>query len=153
VPILTHPERLSWINSHYGAIERLARAGVWMQITAGSLAGAFGRNARYWAERMLDEGRVHILATDAHDTKKRPPNLREGRELAAVRVGADEAERLVVGRPKGVLMNLAPSDLPAPVAARDATGQHAFAATDAREGPDNAGGLGGISRQIRRFFE
>ena len=39
-----------------------------MQITAGSLAGAFGRNARYWAERMLAEGYVHILATDAHDT-------------------------------------------------------------------------------------
>jgi protein-tyrosine phosphatase len=103
---------------------------------------------------MLDEGRVHILATDAHDTKKRPPNLREGREFAAARVGAEEAERLVVERPKGVLMNLAPSDLPAPVAARDATtGQHAFAATEAREGSDHAGGLGGISRQIRRFFE
>src|SRR5690606_29532618 len=73
VPILTHPERLSWINTHYDAIKRLADAGVWMQLTAGSLTGAFGRNARYWAERMLDEGRAHILATDAHDTVRRPP--------------------------------------------------------------------------------
>ena len=46
VPILTHPERLTWIGSHYDVIHRLIRAGVWMQITAGSLAGAFGRNAR-----------------------------------------------------------------------------------------------------------
>jgi protein-tyrosine phosphatase len=51
VPILTHPERLSWIGAQYDAIGRLSRAGVWMQITAGSLSGAFGRNARYWAER------------------------------------------------------------------------------------------------------
>ena len=58
-----------------------------MQITAGSLAGAFGRNPLYWAERMLEEGRVHILATDAHDTKRRPPNLSKGRDLAAKRVG------------------------------------------------------------------
>lgn len=36
VPILTHPERLTWINSRYATIQRLARAGVWMQITAGS---------------------------------------------------------------------------------------------------------------------
>ena len=72
VPILTHPERLTWINSHYDTIARLATGGVLMQITAGSLAGAFGRNARYWAEKMLAEGYVHILATDAHDTERRP---------------------------------------------------------------------------------
>ena len=67
--------------------ERLSAAGTWFQITAGSLAGDFGRNARYWAERLLDEGKVHLLATDAHDLKKRPPNLSRGRELAAKRVG------------------------------------------------------------------
>ena len=99
VPILTHPERLTWIKSHYQAVQRLVQAGVWMQITAGSLAGAFGRNARYWAERMLDEGCVHILATDAHDVNRRPPNLSHGRELAAKRVGDVEAEHLVVTRP------------------------------------------------------
>lgn len=114
VPILTHPERLSWIKSRYAAIQKLAEAGVWMQITAGSLTGAFGRNAQYWAERMLDEGYVHILATDAHDTRRRPPQLGKGRELAAKRVGADEAEHLVVTRPKGVLDNVLPSQLPLP---------------------------------------
>ena len=72
VPILTHPERLTWISSNYAAITRLNTAGVWFQITAGSLAGDFGRNARYWAERLLDEGRVHLLATDAHDLKTAP---------------------------------------------------------------------------------
>jgi protein-tyrosine phosphatase len=116
VPILTHPERLSWIGAHYDAIRRLSAGGVWMQITAGSLSGAFGRNARYWAERMLDEGHVHVLATDAHDVRQRPPNLGEGRKLAAARVGAREAEHLVVTRPMGVLGNVAPSGLPAPEA-------------------------------------
>jgi protein-tyrosine phosphatase len=105
VPILTHPERLSWIKPHYAAIQRLIRAGVWMQITAGSLAGAFGRSARYWSERMLDEGGVHIIATDAHDLARRSPNLSEGRELAAKRVGDEEAWHLVVGRPRGVIAN------------------------------------------------
>ena len=44
---------------------------------------------------MLDEGCVHILATDAHDVNRRPPNLSQGRELAAKRVGNTEAEHLV----------------------------------------------------------
>ena len=48
VPVLTHPERLSWIESKIDVIERLAGLGVWMQITSGSLCGRFGRRPRYW---------------------------------------------------------------------------------------------------------
>src|SRR5262252_1838998 len=114
VPVLTHPERLSWIESQYAAIQRLVRGGVWMQVTAGSLTGSFGRTAQYWANRMLDEGCVHILASDAHDTKRRPPRLSAGRELARKRVGIREAEHLVVTRPLGIVNNLSPGDLPVP---------------------------------------
>src|SRR5690606_33768464 len=67
VPILTHPERLTWIESHYAVFKRLAHSGVWMQLTAGALYGKFGARPRYWSERMLDEGLVHIVASDAHD--------------------------------------------------------------------------------------
>ena len=114
VPILTHPERLSWIESQYSGIQRLIRGGVWMQVTAASLTGAFGRSAQYWANHMLDEGCVHILATDAHDTRRRPPHLSAGRDLAARRVGAREAEHLVLTRPLGILKNVMPADLPMP---------------------------------------
>jgi protein-tyrosine phosphatase len=110
-PILTHPERLSWIDGHYDLVERLARAGVLMQITAGSLTGRFGRRPRYWGERMLDEGMVHILATDAHDGRKRPPLLAEGRDAAAAFVGDAEAELLVVTNPLHILQNVLPSDM------------------------------------------
>ena len=111
VPILTHPERLTWIKSHYDTIARLASGGVLMQITAGSLAGTFGRNARYWAERMLGEGYVHILATDAHDTERRPPNLSVGRDIAAKSVGIEEATQMVLNRPHAILSNQMPSSL------------------------------------------
>jgi protein-tyrosine phosphatase len=103
VPILTHPERLGWIEGNYAQIRRLQESGTWMQVTSGSLLGRFGRRARYWAERMISEGRAHILATDAHDTSHRPPDLLKGRAMAEKLVGADEAERLVVTRPMAVL--------------------------------------------------
>jgi len=114
VPVLTHPERLSWIEVQYAAIQRMVRAGVWMQITAGSLAGNFGRSALKWANRMLDDGCVHILATDAHDTKARTPILTKGRDLAAKRVGAEEAQHLVVTRPLAILRNDLPSSVAMP---------------------------------------
>ena len=105
VPILTHPERLTWIEEKYDVMRRLAERGVWMQITSGSLLGKFGRRPRYWAERMLSEGLVHILATDAHDNARRRPDLLEGRIAAEKIVGAEEAVSLVARRPKDVLCN------------------------------------------------
>jgi protein-tyrosine phosphatase len=114
VPVLTHPERLSWIESRYELIKTLAGRGVWMQITAGSLLGSFGRRPRYWAERMLSEGLVHILATDAHDEIRRPPALREGRLAAERLIGAAEAEHLVVTRPAAILADTPPNLQPSP---------------------------------------
>ena len=114
VPVLTHPERLTWIGANYPVVEQMCEAGVWMQLTAGSLTGVYGRGPQYWAERMLKEGRVHILASDAHGVGRRRPNLREGRDQAAKWVGEEEAEHLVVTRPRGVLSNVSPSWLPQP---------------------------------------
>jgi len=114
VPILTHPERFSWIKQHYATVVKLARAGVWMQITAGSLTGAFGRSPKYWSERMLSEGLVHIVATDAHDMKHRPPILSHGYQAAAKLVGNEEAFHLVATRPQGILNNISPDQLPMP---------------------------------------
>jgi protein-tyrosine phosphatase len=116
VPILTHPERLTWIKDHYDDVKQLADAGVWMQITAGSLSGSFGRNARYWAERLLDDGYAQLLATDAHDTHRRPPDLVRGREAAEKRIGKAQADHLVMTRPLGVLRNDNPAQLPKPLA-------------------------------------
>ncbi|GAB2496128.1 tyrosine-protein phosphatase [Arenimonas alkanexedens] len=112
VPVITHPERLSWIESHYPVFAGLVKQGAWMQLTAGSLTGRFGRRPKYWAERMLDEGLVHIIATDSHHIDKRPPLLAEGRDAAAARVGVVEAEHMVQTRPQGILDDLPPGQLP-----------------------------------------
>jgi protein-tyrosine phosphatase len=164
VPILTHPERLTWIKSQYATIVRLAQAGVWMQVTAGSLTGAFGRQPLYWAERMLQEGRVHILATDAHDCARRPPELARGREQAKRLVGATEAEHLVMTRPRGIIANEIPSRLPLPLQGTALTGEAddivesspgADRNAAPRAGNDHGadGGRGGFAGRLRRFLE
>lgn len=112
VPVITHPERLSWIETHYPVFTRLARGGSWMQVTSGSLTGRFGRRPKYWGQRMLDEGLVHILATDAHGPDRRPPLLREGWEVVAKRLGEQEANHQVLTRPLGILEDRAPASLP-----------------------------------------
>ena len=116
VPLITHPERLTWIDEHYDAFVRVAKMGAWLQVTSGSLTGDFGAEARYWAERLLDEGWVHILATDAHGVRGRRPELAKGRAVASKMLGSEEAERLVATRPAAILSNQPPEEIEPPPA-------------------------------------
>jgi len=105
VPIITHPERLRWIEDHYPSFVRMAQQGVWMQLTAGSLIGHFGSRPKYWSERMINEGLVHILASDGHGSSKRLPQMSAGRDAAEKLLGAAEARHLVWTRPLAVVNN------------------------------------------------
>jgi len=109
VPVITHPERLTWVAEHYDVFKRIAQRGAWMQVTSGSLTGRFGAGAKYWGEKMLDDGIVHILATDAHTTRRRAPFLAEGMQAAEKYVGKEEAARLVNERPRAILDDVDPA--------------------------------------------
>ena len=116
VPVLTHPERFRWIEGNFEIFQKLVEAGVWMQITAGSLTGKFGKRPHYWSQKMLAEGMVHILASDAHNTKSRPPILSEAFDIASQEVGLDEAQHLVLTRPQAILENRAVEEVvPLPI--------------------------------------
>lgn len=141
VPIITHPERLTWLDdAHYGWFVTAARDGAWLQVTAGALTGRFGPRPKYWAERLLDDGVVHLLATDAHAADRRPPLLAEGREAAARWLGADEADRLVNQRPQAVIDDAAPATVTPPPALGG----------PACERPDSARRHGWLARLFRR---
>ena len=103
IPIITHPERLQWIRTSYGVIQGLNRLGCLMQITAGSVLGEFGKVPLYYSEKLLDEGRVDIVASDAHGTGRRRPSLSRARDAVALRVGESEARAMVEARPGAVL--------------------------------------------------
>ncbi|MGO9483937.1 MAG: tyrosine-protein phosphatase [Rhodomicrobium sp.] len=149
VPVLTHPERLSWIENKYDVVQRLAAHGVWMQITSGSLTGRFGRRPRYWAERMLEEGIVQILATDAHNMGPRPPDLLEGRKRAEQLVGPAEALHLVTTRPQGVLTNSLPGTLPKP---SPGAAKEELHGNDNPAQTSNRSARGGLGQRMWRLF-
>lgn len=107
VPILTHPERLTWIGSNYHVVENLNALGCLIQLTADSITGHFGKTALYYSERLIDERRVDIIASDCHGIRSRRPLLSPAREALQKRVGSDEAERMILTRPAAILANRA----------------------------------------------
>lgn len=101
-PILTHPERNPVLQRDPERMLPWLRDGLLVQVTAGSVLGAMGRDARRMADRLLANRWVHFLATDAHDTKRRPPRMREARELVSKRHGALYADLLCRDNPMAV---------------------------------------------------
>jgi protein-tyrosine phosphatase len=112
VPVITHPERLTWVEDHYPVFTNLVRQGAWMQLTAASLTGVFGSRAKYWGERFLGEGLTHILATDAHSNGRRSPRMSDARAIAERMLGREEADLLVRGRQEYLLRDEVPSAVP-----------------------------------------
>jgi protein-tyrosine phosphatase len=75
--LIAHPERCAAFHHDPGLLATLVKQGALAQITAGSLSGAFGRTVARLATAMVAENLVHVIASDAHDARRRPPGLAE----------------------------------------------------------------------------
>jgi protein-tyrosine phosphatase len=75
VGILSHPERNRGLLRQPDVLHHLVERGCLLQVTAGSLTGAFGSQVQKFADSLVEQGLVHFVATDAHGVKSRPPLL------------------------------------------------------------------------------
>jgi len=101
--IVTHPERNLLLRERFDLLEELVNLGSILQITANSLTGFWGEDVRCSAEKMLRSGLVRIIASDAHDPRRRTPVLSKARAIAATMLGAEAANRLVNDYPSLVI--------------------------------------------------
>lgn len=99
IPIISHPERNPDIQRNPDRLKRFIEMGALAQITAMSLTGAFGYMIKRSARSMLEQGLIHIIATDAHSIDKRPPILSKGVEIAGKIIGKDAAYSMVYDTP------------------------------------------------------
>ncbi|MHB1132153.1 MAG: tyrosine-protein phosphatase [Chloroflexota bacterium] len=102
-PILAHPERCAALQRQPQQLAGLVERGLLVQVNAASLGGGHGGQARRCAEQWLQGGLVHVLATDAHDPRERPPVLSAAVSAAARLVGEAAALALVTITPAAIL--------------------------------------------------
>jgi len=98
-PIVTHPERNAILRAQSERLEKWIGNGCYAQVTGGSLIGAFGPNAKESAVRWIEQGLVHFVASDAHNTTRRPHKLREAYEAVQKEFGRAKAEALLLENP------------------------------------------------------
>jgi protein-tyrosine phosphatase len=98
--VLAHPERCPAFQRDPAMLGRLVRAGMLTSITAGSLGGQFGGEARRLALALTRDGLLHNVASDAHDTLNRPPTIAGELKSAGL---APLAQWLTVAVPTAIL--------------------------------------------------
>lgn len=72
VPVIAHPERNFEIMENPERLYEFVSHGALAQLTWSSLDGKFGKKSKKSSEILLENQLVHFLATDAHDTVRRP---------------------------------------------------------------------------------
>lgn len=102
-PILTHPERNAMLQRQPELVLDWALNGCIVQVTANALLGRWGTRAMKTAEFLLRHDAVHILASDAHDTRSRPPVLSAARDAVATMFDTSLAQALVEANPRAVI--------------------------------------------------
>lgn len=102
-PIIAHPERNAVFQSKPELLGRLVQLGARTQITAGSVVGDFGPAAEKAALDFLRSGLVHIMASDAHNTTKRPPRMTVAVERVRELAGEQVADALTRENPMAVI--------------------------------------------------
>jgi len=104
-PVIPHPERNKDVIRNLEKITPFVKLGCLLQVTAGAVAGSFGPQAQRRACQLLERGWVSFLASDAHNTDHRIPDLEPGRAAAAAIIGETESWRLVLINPRRILTN------------------------------------------------
>ncbi len=99
IPVVTHPERNTLLQQRLPQLKHWVEQGAYLQVTAQSLTGRFGKTARAFSLELLNQNLVHFIASDAHDLKHRPPLLKEAFGFVSKEYSAELAQALFVDNP------------------------------------------------------
>ena len=100
VPLLAHVERIGPVQERPDRIEELVQRGSFTQVTAASLLGSFGEEARRTAEALLKRGLVHVIASDTHRPEgDREPLLAAAHDRLVELAGEDAANAALYANP------------------------------------------------------
>jgi protein-tyrosine phosphatase len=98
-PVITHPERNAILRRDRERLANWVRLGCYVQVTAGSLVGGFGPRAQEDSLCWIAQGLVHMVASDAHNTRRRPLKLSPAFALVREQFGEDKARALFTDNP------------------------------------------------------
>ena len=102
-PIIAHPERNIMLLTEPERFYELVSLGVLGQMDTGSITGQFGKKVQQASRVMLENGLIHFIASDCHNTRNRLPGMSAAVAATAEVVGEDYARAIAEDNPAAVV--------------------------------------------------
>lgn len=91
-PVIVHPERNQTIIENPNRLFEFIERGALAQVTASSYVGVFGKEIAKLSSQLIEANLVHILASDAHNTRGRTFHMQEAFRKLAEEFGPKKVE-------------------------------------------------------------
>lgn len=78
IPVLAHPERNRELQKKPKRILNIVETGALVQVTASSISGSFGSEARKCSLAFAEMGVIDFVSSDGHSSERRRPLVSEG---------------------------------------------------------------------------
>jgi len=111
VPVLAHPERNERVQRSSDLLADCLKAGAVAQATAGSLGGAFGRDAERTFFRLISEGMISLLASDAHSFRREGWTMGPMLRVLQGKVSREDLVVLTDSNPRKLLAGERPAEV------------------------------------------
>ncbi|WP_455543264.1 tyrosine-protein phosphatase [Intestinibacter sp.] len=105
IPILAHVERYVKIHEDPEIIYDCIKTGAIIQINSSSLIGKQGKEFQKLCNILISRNMVHLVATDAHSSKRRRPLLKDAYEYIENKYSKSMAENLFINNAQCILDN------------------------------------------------
>jgi protein-tyrosine phosphatase len=102
-PVLSHVERNTWLREDPRLLFDWVQNGILTQITALSLLGGFTEEIREFALFLVDHHLIHMVVTDTHGLRMRPPKLSGAYRTIEEAAGPEAADRMFRDTPRRIL--------------------------------------------------
>lgn len=89
IPVIAHAEKNTEIRRHPKKLVELVNKGSLVQVTAGSITGANGKDLQRFALKLCQHQMVHFIASDAHNIHKRPFLIQQAYHVIQQKLGKD----------------------------------------------------------------
>jgi len=105
MPVLAHVERYECLYEDKDMVPELWEMGVYFQANASGVLGHHGGREKKFLKRLLKAGYIQVIATDAHDTEGRCPELSECAAYVRKKFGEDTVRTCFTDNPEKILKN------------------------------------------------
>ena len=91
------------MTKDHSLVQDLIDMGALIQVNGSSILAREGFKQASWVKKLLKEGLVHVVGSDAHDSESRPPEMDKVADFLEKKVGTEYARELLRINPLTIL--------------------------------------------------